>query len=75
MSWRCNDFSTKIQILQCCSAKCLIFFPVLCKQIWHLYKMESKGNETIVNDEEVLKGQFSSRFALIFNLMTFFYNL
>ena len=29
------------------------------------------GNETIINNKEVLKGEFSSKLALIFNLMIF----
>ena len=48
-----------------------VFSSVSSKQIWHLYEMKFIGNETIINNKEVLKGQFSYKFPVIFNLMMF----
>ena len=52
----------------------LRFSPVLCNHIWYSYKITFRGNETIINNKEVLKEQFSSKSSLIYNLMMFSIN-
>ena len=42
-----------------------VFFTVLCKRIWHLCKIRLNWKEEITNNKEVLKGQLSSKCALI----------
>ena len=54
--------------------ECFNGAPVLCKHIWYSYKMTFRGNETIINNKEVLKEQFSSKSSLIYNLMMFSIN-
>ena len=52
-----------------------MFSPVSYKQIWDLYKIKFTGNETIINNKEVLKGQLPFKFSFIFNIMIFANNL